>query len=408
MSALSVTSSVPRLSDEPPAVFGTGLLALDVVVGTDPDQTPVLAAGGTCGNVLAALAYLGWEAFPVARLNDDFASSIVRSDLQRVGVALDFAAQAPGAATPIIVQTIRHDRRGVPTHRFSVTCPCCGAWFPSFRAVTQDSALAIIDAVADAVFGGFESPRVFFFDRVSRGALTLAHAFADRGALVVFEPVGVGDPKLFAEALSVAHVLKYSRERLPNLANRALPARSTTRSNGGQRGTRPIVEIETGGAEGLRFRTTHDRGAPWRILPAVPVPVLRDAAGAGDWCTAGFLATLGVAGASGIESARTSDLAEALRVGQAAAAISSSFEGARGVMAALGPAEFRRAVDTALNRVSSLGAAGGRANSMGVVDPVVKLPPSSYETLVTRSQHRNGTVAPLGVGSWTTVCPACP
>lgn len=404
--ASSPLSPMHGPSADPPAVFGTGFLALDVIISADPQRAPVLSAGGTCGNVLAALAYLGWEAFPVARLNDDAASAIVRADLDRSGVALDFASQAPGAATPIIVQTIRYNRRGLPTHRFSLACPACGAWFPSYRAVTQTAALDIIDAVTDAGYGGFTPPRVFFFDRVSRGALTLARAFADRGALVVFEPVGIGDPKLFAEALAVTHVLKYSRERLPALAARPVGP-PTARPHTGQERARPFVEIETMGAEGLRFRT-RDRRASWQALPAILSTTTRDTAGAGDWCTAGFLASLGMAGVSGVEGARAADIEGALRVGQAAAAIACGFEGARGVMAALSAAEFRQAAHAALRQTVNRGVPEN-TYVQDLHDPTGGSVPSRHPGVPTIRGEIQGTPAvPIGVDRWAAVCPGCP
>ena len=42
-----------------PKVFGTGLIAFDLVIGPDPETTVCSWAGGTCGNVLSILAYLG-------------------------------------------------------------------------------------------------------------------------------------------------------------------------------------------------------------------------------------------------------------------------------------------------------------------------------------------------------------
>ena len=58
---------------------------------------------------------------------------------------------------------------------------------------------------------------MFFFDRVSPGALHLARACAERGAIVFFEPSGVGNATLFRQAWEVAHVVKYSHERLSEL-----------------------------------------------------------------------------------------------------------------------------------------------------------------------------------------------
>src|SRR5215831_3040640 len=69
-------------SVERPKVFGAGLIALDLVISSDPQSPARSWAGGTCGNVLSILAYLGWEAYPIARLNGDPASIRVLADMQ--------------------------------------------------------------------------------------------------------------------------------------------------------------------------------------------------------------------------------------------------------------------------------------------------------------------------------------
>ena len=72
-----------------PVVIGTGLVALDVVIPNGLESDPQLRAGGTCGNVLTALAYLGWSSYPIARLSEDGASKLVAADLRQWGVNLD-------------------------------------------------------------------------------------------------------------------------------------------------------------------------------------------------------------------------------------------------------------------------------------------------------------------------------
>ena len=189
-----------------PKVFGTGLIALDLVIGPDP-ETPVRSwAGGTCGNVLSILAYLGWDAYPVARMNDDVASDRVRADMRRWGVRLDWADCAPTTHTPMIVQEIRRRRDGRTNHRFSWSCPHCGKWLPPFKAITDDAVERIKPSLVDA--------SVFFLDRLSRGTLALAAEASARGALVVFEPSSKSTDKLMAEAVTLAHVVKYADHRL--------------------------------------------------------------------------------------------------------------------------------------------------------------------------------------------------
>ena len=106
-----------------PRVFGAGLIALDLVVGPDSGPSFQAYAGGTCGNVLTALAYLGWDSYPIARLGADAASQVVRTDMERWGVHLDHASCSPSAHTPIIVQQIRRKKDGTPTHSFRGPAP---------------------------------------------------------------------------------------------------------------------------------------------------------------------------------------------------------------------------------------------------------------------------------------------
>lgn len=359
---------MPAASQKRPVVFGTGLIALDVVFSGERPGHSWLAAGGTCGNVLAALSYLSWRAYPIARLNGDAASTLLQSDLARWNVGLDFASQQPSSPTPIIVQKIDRRPGEAPRHRFLLTCPRCRAWLPSFRPLTREAALGVVERLSDDPAG--LAPQVFFFDRSSRGTLLLATAFAERGALVVFEPSGVGDSALYEEALAIAHVLKYSRERMPGLAERRLPARPR------------LLEIETRGERGLRFRSAACSVAAWREQSAVSAPVVRDTAGAGDWCTAALLSVLGGDGVRGLERAAAADLERSLRFAQGAAALACAFEGARGVMEALTPNTFKRTA-------ASLACASNETVAFDAATPSA-LSPSS-----------------LSSGPMESVCPSC-
>ena len=326
-----------KAAEEPfrAVAFGTGLIALDVIIDSETTVKPTLVAGGTCGNVLASLAFFGWTSYPVARLNGDAASRILQEDLAGWGVELKFATQVPQRSTPIIVQTTRRDARGVPKHSFSSVCPECGGWFPRFQAVRQESADAVLRCLPEK--SPLRGAQVFFFDRVSRASLTLAEQFAADGALVVFEPSGVGKENLFEEALRLAHVLKYSRERMPRLSARP------------PMGPERLLEIETRSADGLMYRSPLTSWS-WQFRKAIGGgPAIVDSAGAGDWCTAGLLAVLGHRGLSQLLGASREEVEAALDFGQAAAAIACGFSGPRGAMYTLGVERFRQAIDAALN-----------------------------------------------------------
>jgi sugar/nucleoside kinase (ribokinase family) len=325
-----------EVSRRKPIILGTGLIALDAVMNGNGGP-PRLWAGGTCGNVLTILSYLGWKSFPVSRLNGDRAAQHVVKDFERWGVHLEFARSKPAADTPIVVQYIRKTGEGIPYHRFSWSCPNCGSWFPSYKPILLRAAGPIV--------GGIKDPQVFFFDRVSPAALEVARDCADKGAVVMFEPSSVGNKTLFRRALDIAHILKYSNERLGNLAETVGSARLP-------------LEIETLGGEGLRYRSSlsscEKRG--WRRLEAYPAKPFRDAAGAGDWCSAGIIHRLGHKGILAFRCMGESQLTEALKFGQALAAWSCKFEGARGGMYRVSRAVFRAEVEGIMHGVPHAGA----------------------------------------------------
>lgn len=299
-----------------PRVFGTGFISLDLVLRLDP-RSPVCSwAGGTCGNVLSILAYLGWDAYPIARMNGDPASERVKADMAQWGVHLDFTSCGPTAHTPIIIQEIKRGRDGKPKHRFSWSCPKCGKWLPSFRPVTT--------AAVDTVTPELDNTSVFFFDRLSRAALSLAKEAAERGAVVVFEPSGKGNYKLMAEAVSLAHIVKYADQRLASIEGVMDDGAAT------------IVEVQTLGEQGLKYRHRFRRSSSeWIHVNALPAPRLTDACGSGDWCTAGLLAKVATRGLVGLREGGADGLSAALRYGQALAAWNCGFEGARGGMYAV-------------------------------------------------------------------------
>lgn len=319
-------------SQSKPSVVGTGLIALDVIIDADDPQLSKRWAGGTCGNVLIILSYLGWDSYPVSRLNGETASGRVLRDLKKWNVHLDFAKSEPRVDTPIIIHKISRNVAGEAVHRFSLKCPHCGSWLPTYKAVTSSTAQRVATKIG--------SPKVFFLDRVSRGSLILAKASADKGALIVFEPAGIDDPRLFREALELTHVLKYSEERMHELQELKLR-------------DRPLLEIETLGQKGLRYRSkiTSCKTNGWQRLDSYKVKQIKDTAGAGDWCTAGIIHQLGQGGFGKFQKITNTELQDALRFGQALAAWNCGFEGARGGMYEVAQKGFQLEVARIMSQV---------------------------------------------------------
>jgi fructokinase len=217
------------------------------------------------------------------------------------------------APTPIIVQKIRQDSDGNGLHGWSWTCPGCGSWLPSYRAVTAGA--------IDVALGRAKNVAVFFFDRVSRGAVRLAKEARSAGALVVFEPSANGSDGLMDDAVRLSHIVKYSHTRAASIS--PITARS-----------RPPLEVVTHGGKGLKYRGTLRalKTTQWRKLKAFPVKRVIDPAGAGDWCTAGLIHVLGQSGSKGFTAVARRRVEDALFIGQALAAWNCGFYGARGGM----------------------------------------------------------------------------
>ncbi len=284
--------------------WGTGLVAMDIVA---TEMGEFATTGGSCGNVMAILTWLGWATTPVARLGDDVSGAFIRKELSAGGVDTRFVSHESAVQTPIVIQRFVTDRDGRQVHRFSLTCPECGSWLPRHRPITLRDAEALRDSG--------QHPKVYYFDRVSPGALRLAKTARKKGALVVFEPSSIGDEEKIQSAVDLCHILKYSQDRLGHVPDLAVAPS-------------PKLVVETQGEAGLCFRWRNR----WTQLDAFEVNTLVDAAGSGDWCTAALIHQIGSQGANGLKNLRKGEVVAALRSGQALAAINCQYFGARGAM----------------------------------------------------------------------------
>jgi fructokinase len=340
-------ADVASIEDRKPGVVvGAGFVALDVVIPADLDAPVRVWAGGTCGNVLAALAYLGWTAYPIARLGDDLPGRRVAHDLERWGVRQDFLVREGGEGTPVIAEHIRAAGSG-GTHTFSSRCPFCGSDLPRYRSLRIGDTLPVLPKLP--------RPDVAFFDRVSAGVLRVAEHCAREGALVVFEPSAIGNPRLFRRLLALSHVVKLSRERMDGAVDTG-------------DWSSPLLVIETLGAKGLRYRTRLDWADPeqWNTMPAIPVRPVCDTAGAGDWCTTGILHGLGAGGVESLRNADRQRLKSAILLGQSLAAWNCTFEGARGGMYCHSREEL---VDAVTTLIEGRRPSGRRTTETAKADP---------------------------------------
>ena len=293
--------------------IGSGLVTLDIVVDSESPDQYMARSGGSCGNVMTILAYLGWRTYPITRLGEDYAARVILNDFAHFGVDTTFIIREAAVNTPAIIEDVRNSRSGSRTHSYTFRCPRCGTYLLRYRAISQKLVDRVVNEAGQA--------QVFYFDRMSKGILRLAKHFRKQGALIVFEPSAIKDARLFGMAARMTHILKYSQERLSDVA--------------GALGDYAVpLEIQTLGQGGLRYRSRQgrERSTRWQHMPAFRVDDVVDEAGAGDWCTSGIIHSLGRYGANSFWRTRSKGIGKALELGQALAAISCRFKSARGVM----------------------------------------------------------------------------
>lgn len=285
---------------------GMGLVALDVLMNGNPNTPIGLYAGGSCGNVMAILSFLNWKTYPVARLRDNEAGEIVVRDLEWAGVDVTFISRLKDGSTPIIIHRILKDKIGNPKHRFEFRDPQGGKYLPSYKPVLSSSVDNMVNDLPEA--------NVFYLDRVNRAGIEMARIHREKGSFIFFEPSGFKDEKQYHECISHAHVVKFSKDRIPDY-HELFPV------------CQRELEIMTMGSEGLAYRLKYQ--STWVHMPSFNIAHLVDAAGSGDWCTAGIICSLF---SNADNDFNTSDIEISLTIGQALGALNCCFMGARGIM----------------------------------------------------------------------------
>ena len=303
---------------------GSGLVVLDVILNGDSNN-PKFLAGGSCCNVLTILSYLGWNSIPIARLGKDTECDRIMEDIKKWGVNTKFIEMDSKISTPRIIEKIYSGKN--PRHGFSLRC-AHGKWLPDRKSFLLESLKQIENKIPPS--------KVYYFDRATPSSLLLAKQQKEKGALIVFEPPRLLDDKNFKSCIEISNIVKhcYDLKSNNNSLNMNIP-----------------LEIQTMGEKGLRYRLNMLGQTKWTEVPSFSVNNLVDAAGSGDWLTAGLIHELGQSGSNW--KITDKKLQNALRVGQCLAALNCHFNGARGLMYHISSAQLRKLVrDIITNKAS--------------------------------------------------------
>ena len=296
-------------------IIGSGIYNLDTIVVRDYPEWPRLRpftdnvfleeVGGTCGNVMSILAWLGWDAKPIACLDDSPEGMKITEDLKRYGCDCRYVTNTPGGGTTLLRCTHKKEQDG--KHSMSVRAGSPGgSRFPKRHFLrARDEAPAFLEALAD-------TPAVFFFDDPAAGNRLIAKGLKERGSLIYFEPSKMAT-NADLEAVSISDIIKFSDENIPE-------ASFADAYN-------DKLFIQTMGAKGVRYKL---KGQPWETVEFHPSECsthVIDTEGAGDWFTAAFLNEL-----VSLESMDAASTLNAIKAAMLVASRSVGYLGSKGLI----------------------------------------------------------------------------
>lgn len=299
---------------------GSGLVALDIIYRQD-DKQPNFLAGGSCGNVLTILSYMGWDSYPIVRLGDDVEGKRIVEDMKKWKVKTKFIQTELKTNSPRIIERIFSGEN--PKHRFFIKCEH-GNWLPRNKSFLLKSFEHIQNQIPKA--------DIFYFDRATPSAYEIALHLKKQGAIIVFEPPKfLPDDKTFLKCIKITDILKHCYDQISD----------TEQSN-----IHIPLEIQTKGKEGLQYKAKFLMQKNWKKLSAIPTDNLTDAAGSGDWLTAGFIHIM--RSHKSLEQVTEQKLEYALNFGQTLASLNCNYVGARGIMYNMSKLELFSFVDRIL------------------------------------------------------------
>lgn len=279
-------------------VVGTGFTVLDRLYrdGHFSDES----LGGSCGNVLVSLAMLHRAVAPVLRLGLDLAGERLMTEFCEAGAIVEHIHRRPELRSPILAEKL-DTASGI--HRFSFRCPETDTDLPRYEPIGE---LELAEALPL-----LQTCSVFYADRLSESILEAMRAARTGGATVFFEPSEIGDSDLFARALALSTILKYSSDRLDEeLEGIAVDC----------------IKIVTHGSSGLEVRD----GSLKIWCSAVDASEVLDTCGSGDMVSVGIIDWL-LAEDLSTGELNGSQLVAGVVAGQRLAAANCAYAGARGL-----------------------------------------------------------------------------
>lgn len=273
------------------------------------EKNVVSEAGGTAGNVMCMLSYLGWTAQPQVKLIDADEGKALAASLESFGCDTRYVQFDPKGGFAGLRCTHRRNKQ---TGEWELGRRGYGANGSRFAKRTElrakDEVLPFLDSVEKA-------PDVYFFDTLAAGPRGIAESLKERGSLIYYEaePVKEDGIGVFRKCCEIADIVKTSNENVKELSD--IPGFSEK------------LVIYTLGSEGMKFCL---RGGEWIKIPVVPVDGVKDAEGCGDTTTAVFISELGKLGLPKVSDLTEEQVRKALEAAAEKAAVCTQYYGSKG------------------------------------------------------------------------------
>lgn len=296
MNTFSIDTKKDRTSGF--SCIGAGNLCIDAVFRRDfPNgfadkssavDTPVSQeVGGSMGNIMCNLAYLGWNTYPIAKLGTSRVALQILDDFHRYGVDTRLCTTDETGETYIYKAHHYFDADGNPEMKNGRIKIHPGRYSTegTYSRFSGYKPIGVRSGDVERVMEHIDfTPTVYFFDSPHAGHREVAMRLKERGTLLYFEPTNPNAPML-TKCMEMSDIIKVSRDNFPNL-EQMVPDLS-----------RKLV-VQTLDAEGARFNLC---GKGWVNVPPAKNDHVIDYEGAGDMTTSAFLNTLGMLDALAID-----------------------------------------------------------------------------------------------------------
>lgn len=251
-------------------ILGIGFAGADIIQDNINNENEKIMPGGTCGNVLSALASMNWDASLIKSRYCDELNDIVDCMWRSVGINVILCGNSM-LPMPRVVEVVDRDS----TIQYS-SCPVCKKKLTEIKIPTSSNLKKLSLSL--------ENYDLLFCDRINEGIKYLVNIFRRNNRWLFYEPNSVRNYQAWLNNVILFDVIKFSSERISEKLCYKLIADLNKQPHNVK------VIIMTHGELGYSYSMLKDnRMTELKKIPTESYWEIVDPMGAGDWLTAGFI-----------------------------------------------------------------------------------------------------------------------